>query len=330
MGALAGEAVLITGGASGLGRAIAERFLEEGANLAVLDRTPERLADLAAAHPGRIEVVAGDVRVLADNQAAVDACVARFGKLDCAIGNAGIWDYSMSLDALPPERLDAAFDELFHVNVKGYLNLAKAALPALVRAGGAMIFTVSNAGFDPAGGGPLYTASKHAVVGQIRQLAYELGSLARCGSTAWRPDRSRPICAAPAHSAWPTAPSAASTWRLAPGPPCRWARCQLRQTTPAATSLPGLAPRQPKPGHRRRAQPGYRHRRARHRPRLRRRRPRREVRRRPARETIGARQYDRIARLSRLAGEGPWRMGRLRYRRAWPDAGRGRGTLPGR
>ncbi|HEX3916004.1 MAG TPA: 3-(cis-5,6-dihydroxycyclohexa-1,3-dien-1-yl)propanoate dehydrogenase [Caulobacteraceae bacterium] len=184
MGALAGEAVLITGGASGLGRAIAERFLEEGADLAVLDRTPERLADLAAAHPGRVEVVAGDVRVLADNQAAVDACVARYGKLDCAIGNAGIWDYSMSLDALPAERLDAAFDELFHVNVKGYLSLAKAALPALVRSAGAMIFTVSNAGFDPAGGGPLYTASKHAVVGLIRQLAYELAPAVRVNGVA--------------------------------------------------------------------------------------------------------------------------------------------------
>lgn len=184
MGALAGEAVLITGGASGLGQAIAERFLEEGANLAVLDRTPERLADLAAANPGRIEVVAGDVRVLTDNQAAVDACVARFGKLDCAIGNAGIWDYSMSLDALPAERLDAAFDELFHVNVKGYLHLAKAALPALVRSAGALIFTVSNAGFDPAGGGPLYTASKHAVVGLIRQLAYELAPAVRVNGVA--------------------------------------------------------------------------------------------------------------------------------------------------
>jgi cis-2,3-dihydrobiphenyl-2,3-diol dehydrogenase len=180
MGALDGQSVLITGGASGLGRAVVERFLEEGAQVAVLDKTPERLADLA----DRIEVVGGDVRSLADNQRAVDATVSRFGKLDCAIGNAGIWDYSVSLDALDPDRVDAAFDEVFHINVKGCLNLAKAALPALVRTSGSLIFTVSNAGFDPSGGGPLYTASKHALVGLIRQLAYELAPAVRVNGVA--------------------------------------------------------------------------------------------------------------------------------------------------
>jgi cis-2,3-dihydrobiphenyl-2,3-diol dehydrogenase len=73
---------------------------------------------------------------------------------------------------------------LFHINVKGYLNLAKAALPSLVRSSGALIFTVSNAGFDPAGGGPLYTATKHAVVGLIRQLAYELAPTVRVNGVA--------------------------------------------------------------------------------------------------------------------------------------------------
>ncbi len=180
MGALDGQSVLITGGASGLGRAVVERFLEEGAEVAVLDKTPERLADLA----GRIVVVGGDVRSLADNQRAVDAALARFGKLDCAIGNAGIWDYSVSLDALAPDQIDAAFDEVFHINVKGCLNLAKAALPALVRSSGSLIFTVSNAGFDPSGGGPLYTASKHALVGLIRQLAYELAPSVRVNGVA--------------------------------------------------------------------------------------------------------------------------------------------------
>src|SRR5580704_141980 len=184
MAALDNEVVLITGGGSDLGRAIVERFLEEGAQVVVLDRAPDRIAGLVAAWPGRIEAVGGDVRSIADNQAAVDAAVSRFGRLDCAIGNAGIWDYSTSLDALPPERIDAAFDEVFHINVKGYLNLAKAALPALVRSAGALIFTVSNAGFDPAGGGPLYTASKHAVVGLIRQLAYELAPTIRVNGIA--------------------------------------------------------------------------------------------------------------------------------------------------
>ena len=184
MGRLEGEVVLLTGGASGLGRAIAERFLAEGARLTILDRTADRLAGLASANPDKIEVAAGDVRSFGDNQRAVEACIKRFGRLDCAICNAGIWDYSISLDALPAERIDAAFDEMFHVNVKGYLNLAKAALPSLVRSSGALIFTVSNAGFDPAGGGPLYTATKHAVVGLIRQLAYELAPAVRVNGVA--------------------------------------------------------------------------------------------------------------------------------------------------
>ena len=184
MATLDGEVVLITGGASGLGRAVVERFLEEGARLAVLDRSADRLGELASAHRGAVVGIPGDVRSVADNQRAIERCVKEFGKLDCAIGNAGIWDYSVSLDSLPTDRIDTAFDEMFHINVKGYINLAKAALPALVRSKGSLIFTVSNAGFDPAGGGPLYTASKHAVVGLIRQLAFEFAPAVRVNGVA--------------------------------------------------------------------------------------------------------------------------------------------------
>src|SRR5215472_12762248 len=111
MGALDGEVVLITGGASGLGRAIVGRFLEEGARLSVLDRAADRLDELSKAHSGKIETTQGDVRSFADNSRAVERCVATYGKLDCAIGNAGIWDYSVSLDSLAAERIDSAFDE---------------------------------------------------------------------------------------------------------------------------------------------------------------------------------------------------------------------------
>jgi 2,3-dihydroxy-2,3-dihydrophenylpropionate dehydrogenase/cis-2,3-dihydrobiphenyl-2,3-diol dehydrogenase len=73
---------------------------------------------------------------------------------------------------------------VFHLNVKGYLLGAKAAVDELRRTGGSMIFTVSNAGFWPGGGGPLYVASKHAVVGLIRQLAYELAPAVRVNGVA--------------------------------------------------------------------------------------------------------------------------------------------------
>lgn len=181
---LQGEAILVTGGASGLGRAIVDRFIAEGARVAVLDRSEERLAQLEQEHGDAVACVAGDVRSLANNKAAVERCVERFGKLDTLVANAGIWDYGTSLVDLPEDRIDEAFDEIFHVNLKGYLLAAKAAAPALVRSRGNMIFTVSNAGFYTAGGGPLYTCAKHGVVGLVRQLAYELAPHVRVNGVA--------------------------------------------------------------------------------------------------------------------------------------------------
>src|ERR1019366_6766311 len=67
---------------------------------------------------------------------------------------------------------------------KGYLLGAKAALPALVRSRGSMVFTLSNAAFYPGGGGPLYTAAKHAGVGLVRELAYELAPNVRVNGVA--------------------------------------------------------------------------------------------------------------------------------------------------
>src|SRR5215471_4642766 len=121
MSRLDGQVALVTGGASGLGRAIVERFVAEGARVAVLDKSAARLDELAAKLGAHVIGARGDVRSLADNETAVARCVDAFGKLDCAIGNAGVWDYSMPLVDLPASAIDAAFDELFHINVKGYL-----------------------------------------------------------------------------------------------------------------------------------------------------------------------------------------------------------------
>ena len=101
-------------------------------------------------------------------------CLKRFGKIDTFIGNAGIWDFGASTIDTEPEKLASAFDELFAVNVKGYLLGAKAACEELAKTEGSIIYTTSNAGWWPGGGGPVYTASKHAVVGLIHQLAFEL------------------------------------------------------------------------------------------------------------------------------------------------------------
>lgn len=184
MGSLAGEVALVTGGGSGLGRAIVDRFIEEGARVVVLDHKADKLELLANAHGPMVATVLGDVRALPDNQSAVRAALDRFGKLDCAIGNAGIWDYFVSLDNLTDDAIGPAFDELMGINVKGYLMLAKAALPALVASRGSLLFTASNAAYAPAGGGPLYTASKHAVLGLVRQLAFELAPAVRVNCVA--------------------------------------------------------------------------------------------------------------------------------------------------
>ena len=183
-GWLEGRVALVTGGASGLGRAIVERFLEEGAQVAVLDLSRERSEELAARLGADVAVIVGDVTILTDNRRAVEATVERFGRLDCFIGNAGIWDFSTALVDLPDDQISGAFDELFGINVKGYLLGAKACFRELAKTRGSIIYTVSNAGFYPCGGGPLYTASKHAVVGLIRQLAYELAPKIRVNGVA--------------------------------------------------------------------------------------------------------------------------------------------------
>lgn len=181
---LTGEVVLITGGASGLGRALVDRFVAEGARVAVLDKSAERLRELESAHGAKVIGIVGDVRSLQDQKRAAERCVAEFGKIDSLIPNAGIWDYSTALVDLPEDRIDAAFDDMFHVNVKGYLLAVKACLPALVASQGSVIFTISNAGFYPNGGGPLYTATKHAVVGLVRELAFELAPHVRVNGVA--------------------------------------------------------------------------------------------------------------------------------------------------
>lgn len=178
------QVVLVTGGAWGLGRSIVNRCLQEGARVGVLDKSEQRIKELQADSEAPIAATIGDVRSLADNQRAVADCLAQFGRLDCVIGNAGIWDFSTQLIDLPEDTLDEAFDEIFQTNVKGYLHLAKASCEALVQSRGSMIFTISNAGFYPDGGGPLYTASKHAAVGLVKELAFELAPYVRVNGVA--------------------------------------------------------------------------------------------------------------------------------------------------
>lgn len=174
MNRLQDRVALVTGGGAGLGKAIVARFLAEGARVAVLERSGERAAALRKEFPSGVVVIEGDVRSFEDNVRTVEAAVKEFGKLDVLVGNAGIWDYFASLVDLPGANMGTVFDEIFQINVLGYLMGAKAAMAELVKNRGSVILTVSNSGFHPGGGGPIYVSSKHAVVGLIRQLAHEL------------------------------------------------------------------------------------------------------------------------------------------------------------
>jgi NAD(P)-dependent dehydrogenase (short-subunit alcohol dehydrogenase family) len=184
MGLLDGRAAVITGGASGLGRAIVRRFIAEGARVAILDRNAAALAETAAEFGSDLVTVRGDVTQLADNQRAVAAAVERFGGVDVFVGNAGLYDDKATLDDIPGERLGAAFDELFAVNVKGYLLGAKAALEPLRERRGSLIFTASISSFYPGFGGVLYITAKHAVAGLTKQLALELAPQVRVNAVA--------------------------------------------------------------------------------------------------------------------------------------------------
>lgn len=147
-GWLEGYVALVTGGTGGIGKAIVERFVNEGAKVCILD------LDLSVT--GKIQenvyAVQGDVSSYKDNLACVNETIRNFGRLDIFVGNAGIYDGSIALVDLPEDLIDQAFEEVFSINVKGYLLGAKAALPYLVQSRGSMIFTVSNSGFYAGGG----------------------------------------------------------------------------------------------------------------------------------------------------------------------------------
>ncbi|MET8977082.1 SDR family NAD(P)-dependent oxidoreductase [Streptomyces sp. NPDC004539] len=187
MGWLDSDVALITGGGSGIGRAVALRFLDEGARVAVFGRGAEQLKEVVeeAGDLGeRLLTITGDVREPDDLHRAVRATVERFGRLDVLVPNAGIWDYHRSLTRLDGKQLAEAFDELFAVNVKGYALAVEAAWRELVASGGNIVMTLSNASFHTDGGGALYTASKHACLGLLRQFAYELAPRVRVNGVA--------------------------------------------------------------------------------------------------------------------------------------------------
>ncbi len=173
MDRLADQVVLVTGGAKGIGRAVVDRFIAEGARVVAIDLDAASLLTLKERHADAVETVTGDVTVHATHAQAVAVAIARFGRLDCYIGNAGVWDWYKRIDRMEAGLIPAVFDEVFRINVLANMLGVNASIGEITKSRGSYIFTVSPAGFYAGGGGVLYTASKHALVGMIRQLAAE-------------------------------------------------------------------------------------------------------------------------------------------------------------
>src|SRR6266581_7513243 len=97
MGWLDGQVALVTGGGSGIGRAVVARFITEGARVGILDRVPGRAEELRAEYGDAVIAVTGDVTQLGDNKRAVAETLRAFGRLDIFVGNAGVFDSYQSL-----------------------------------------------------------------------------------------------------------------------------------------------------------------------------------------------------------------------------------------
>jgi NADP-dependent 3-hydroxy acid dehydrogenase YdfG len=149
---------LVTGGASGIGAATTRRLLDLGHRVAATGRSGERLARLAAEHPdGELLTIAGDVTEYPDVSSAVNETVARFGRLDHVVANAGLSTHDTLADG-DPDR----WREMVLANVLGPAYLIRAALPALRESRGRIVLVGSVAGFRHAPGN-LYSATKWAV-----------------------------------------------------------------------------------------------------------------------------------------------------------------------
>jgi cis-2,3-dihydrobiphenyl-2,3-diol dehydrogenase len=184
MGSLNGEVALVTGGGSGIGRGVVDRFVEEGARVAVVDVAGDRLEDVRAEHGDAVLGIQADVLRVDENRRAVAETVAAFGKLDCFVANAGLGDAFRELIDIPEEDVPAVYDEIFDLNIKAVILGARAAVTALARSRGSFIVTLSNSSFYPDGGGVMYIASKHGALGIVRQLAHEWAPVIRVNGVA--------------------------------------------------------------------------------------------------------------------------------------------------
>jgi NAD(P)-dependent dehydrogenase (short-subunit alcohol dehydrogenase family) len=176
MDSLTGRTALITGAASGIGRASALLFAEAGASLTLVDVNRDGLestAEAARACGRAVEVVEADVADLGAVERAVTRAVERFGRLDAAHNNAGVAGPFLPLDEYPPEE----FLRVLQIDLLGVWHCMRAEIPHMRRqGGGAIVNTSSMLGEAAMANNGAYIAAKHGVNGLTRAAAVELAA----------------------------------------------------------------------------------------------------------------------------------------------------------
>lgn len=165
-----GKTVLITGASRGIGAATARVFAEAGANVVLVARSEDAIADLTAEIGPQAMAVPCDVSRFWEVQKAVEACVQTFGSIDVLINNAALLEPIAHLSEADPE----AWGHLIDVNVKGVFNGMRAAMPVMIENGGGTILTIgSGAAKSAYEGWGAYCASKAAALMLTRTIHNE-------------------------------------------------------------------------------------------------------------------------------------------------------------
>ncbi|MEE8309073.1 MAG: SDR family oxidoreductase [Hyphomicrobium sp.] len=168
---LEGKVAIVTGAASGFGRAIAEKFVLEGAKLVMADINGEGVSEVASGYGDNAIAVTCDVSQKADVDALVRAAAEGFGGVDIMVNNAGITHDNQPLLNVT----EAEFDRIYAVNVKSIYLTTLAVVPRMEkRGGGVIINTASTAGVRPRPGLTWYNGSKGAVITLTKSMAVEL------------------------------------------------------------------------------------------------------------------------------------------------------------
>ncbi|MEX0609637.1 MAG: SDR family NAD(P)-dependent oxidoreductase [Balneolaceae bacterium] len=164
------KVAIVTGGAGSIGKTTAKLFLEEGAKVLLVDLDEDSLKETVAELGGKnVKYSVADVTKSSDVQRYVSDAVKAFGKIDVFFNNAGIEGVVKPTVEYPEDQ----FDKVIAVNVKGVFLGNKYVLPQM-NDGGSMILTSSVAGITGSPNVTAYIASKHAVVGMMRNLAIEV------------------------------------------------------------------------------------------------------------------------------------------------------------